>query len=164
MTTQIEEPKDSRDNKTTVYAEHPYPTPKLIERCGTHGERLTPLSPDERATLTVERGGMTYELADPEDTAVAYCEECFAQKRQRSHTHRDKSDMELLVAELERGYRTGYGDGFSQVFAPATVSVGDGLSHCPYCGEELGQVNQESGKCICPDHGEMTVSVQRFDE
>ncbi|MFC7059797.1 hypothetical protein [Halovenus salina] len=131
MTTQIQEPKDSRDNKTTVYAEHPYPTPKLIERCGTHGERLTPLSPDERATLTVERGGMTYELADPEDTAVAYCEECFAQKRQRSHTHRDKSDMELLVAELERGYRTGYGDGFSQVFAPATVSVGGGQLTVP---------------------------------
>ncbi|MFC7059806.1 hypothetical protein [Halovenus salina] len=163
MTTQIQEPKDSRDNKTTVYAEHPYPTPKLIERCGTHGERLTPLSPDERATLTVERGGMTYELADPEDTAVAYCEECFAQKRQRSHTHRDKSDMELLVAEQSGDTGPGTATGFLRCLLRRRCRSGVGSS-LSLLWRKLGQVNQESGKCICPDHGEMTVSVQRFDE
>ena len=163
MTKTIEYPDDDRSDSTTIYAEQPYPTPKVIERCGKHGERLTPISPEDRENLTVERGKMSYELADPEGTALAYCEECIAEARQRGLEYNDMTDLEIVADRLTSNFRPRYGDGFADLFTPVTVSVGDGLSHCPYCGEEMDTVNRETGRCICPDPGEMNVSIQQID-
>jgi len=159
----VEYPDDDRSDSTTIYAEHPAPTPKLLERCGDHGERLTEISVDERNELTIERGGMTYHLADPAGTAVAYCEECFAESRNRSHEMREMSDIEILKRRLKSEFRPHYGDGFADLFASVAETAGDGLKCCPFCGEEFGTVNQKDGRGICPDHGDMTIDIRQHD-
>jgi hypothetical protein len=158
----VEYPDESSDS-TAIYAEHPYPTPKLIERCGKHGERLTPLSPEERADFSVERGKMEYELADPDGTALAYCEECIAESRQRGFEYSDMTDLEIVADKLTGRFRPRHGDGFADVFTALTSAVDDGLKYCPFCSEEVDVINQESGQCICPNHGEMSVPVNLID-
>lgn len=163
MPTKIQYPSRTDDSdRTALIAESP-PKRRRPPKCSRHGERLTEL--EDVADLQIDKG-MTYRLANPEDTRIAYCESCADETRNYAHDLRDKTDRELVIHRIEQHFsgdlRAGAG-GFRELFEPASVSVGDGLSHCPFCGSEVDVKNRDLGRCVCPEHGDLHLSVKQLD-
>jgi len=162
MNTKVRHPDQNRSSKTTVHAEHPYERRHFTESCSEHSQRLERLG--DLDDLVIERGGMNYQLKNPERTVIGYCPECLASRRYRSRELSDTSDRELVKKYIRENYGTGrVGGKFRDLFEPVSASVGGGISHCPYCGDELDLVNQNTGRCICPEHGEMNLNIKQID-